>query len=196
MTTDHTGLATPAVEKVENVEHPDRWCEMCGNTGWVELVGSIRQHGIDYSRGTAPCRWCMLGAKRYERATGQPRGKHDHHRPWTPESQFSASDVHGYGPRHVVSGKHHEPLVRELPGLEDAPVKDLEAAARRTYGAWRVALGKELADSKVRAHYPDQAELVILEADALGVPIVPAADEDEKQEPLPDDVVDEEDQPL
>lgn len=174
--------ATVPVVKVGNVDDHEAWCDMCGNTGWVELVGSVRVFGITYSRGHAPCRWCQVGLARYVRATGAPRDRHDHHRPWTPESHFGAEDVVAYGPRDPRAARAAAPIVHALPGLEDAPVRDFESAARTCYAAWRRYLGKDHADRKVRASYPDQADAVIVEADALEVPAEPELESED--EPL------------
>lgn len=51
--------------KTRNVtgrEHCD-WCI----DGWCELAGTIQVGQTTYSRGMAPCRWCELGIKRFER---------------------------------------------------------------------------------------------------------------------------------
>jgi hypothetical protein len=163
------------IVKVSNVDNPlEAWCSMCGNTGWVELAGTVRALGVTYSRGMAPCRWCQLGVKRFERATSPPRDKHDHHRRWEPASRFAAGDVIPFGEQTPRPARSDRTMIRELPGLEDAPVRDFEAAARSCYAAWRRFMGKAPADAKVRQHYPDQAEAVILEADALDVPAEPS----------------------
>lgn len=159
-----------SVVKVSNVDHSlEAWCRMCGNTGWCELGGTVVQLGVTYSRGVAPCRWCQLGVKRFERARTGPR-------PWSPASRFAESDVVPFGEREPAAEPAPGPVVRVLPGLEGAPVRDFEAAARSCYSAWRRYLGKDMADVKVRANYPAQAEAVILEADALDVPAEPVDD--------------------
>lgn len=48
---------------VSSVDH----CRPCDDTGWVELIGTVKQHGYSYSRGTAPCKWCEAGKRRYSR---------------------------------------------------------------------------------------------------------------------------------
>jgi len=45
----------------------DAKCEACLNTGWVELAGTIMKWGVVYSRGSAPCKWCQEGLRRYSR---------------------------------------------------------------------------------------------------------------------------------
>jgi hypothetical protein len=169
-----------SIELVPNVDDPERWCPACGNIGWVELAGSRTLHGITYSMGSAPCKWCQEGRARYLRAVGQPRDKHDHHRPWRPAERFTAADIIMVGDRDPRPGRSQGPLIRTLPGLDDAPVRDLEQGARSTYAAWRKVLPKELADARLRqqtgAHgvpldrqtYPlELAEQVIAEYEAL-----------------------------
>lgn len=181
------------IDLVANIDDPElKWCPACGNTGWVELLGTIRLNGITYSRGSAPCKWCQQGRARYERAIGQPKGKHDHHRPWRPLERFTAEDVHHVGDREPRPGRAGRPLVHALPGLEDAPVKDLEAGARSTYAAWRRVLPKELADQRLRQQtgpegqrldrqtYPlELATIVIAEYEALNP--TPATTEPEEE---------------
>lgn len=41
-------------------------CRFCID-GWVELKGTLRVHGYEYSRGSAPCKFCELGLKRWAR---------------------------------------------------------------------------------------------------------------------------------
>lgn len=163
--------------KVSNVDHPlEAWCSMCGNTGWCELAGTTTFLGVTYSRGMAPCRWCQLGAARFVRATSPPRDKADHHRQWAPLSRFSSSDVIPFGEQAPRPERSERPMIRELPGMDDAPVRDFDAAARSCYAAWRRFMGKAPADVKVRQHYPAQADAVIAEADALDVPAEPEPD--------------------
>jgi len=66
-----------------NVSSVDR-CRFCSDTGWVELAGTVKHHGVVYSRGTAPCKWCEQGKHRYVRAVDLKQH---------PESNFSESDV-------------------------------------------------------------------------------------------------------
>lgn len=42
-------------------------CNYCDDTGWCELIGTIKTHGYEYSRGSAPCKWCEIGLKRWTR---------------------------------------------------------------------------------------------------------------------------------
>jgi hypothetical protein len=48
---------------VSSVDH----CRPCDDTGYVELKGTITVHGIETSRGMAPCKWCEQGKARYIR---------------------------------------------------------------------------------------------------------------------------------
>lgn len=41
-------------------------CRYCLD-GWVELKGTTKAHGYHYSRGSAPCKFCELGLKRWAR---------------------------------------------------------------------------------------------------------------------------------
>lgn len=188
---------TSTSDRIQNAEwNTDEWCDACGNSGWVELAGTTRVHGVTYSRGMAPCKWCELGWNRWTRAIGQPNGKGDHHRPWRPLERFDRTEIIEVGPRDPRPSKAATPLVRELPGLEDAPVKDLEQGARQTFAAWAEALGRDLAAQRLRDQRPDLdrqayplelADTVIAEWDALhpdGAPPPPLASAvDPKQEP-------------
>jgi hypothetical protein len=42
------------------------WCPWCGDTAWVELLGTIRVGHVTYGVGAAPCRGCKLGLRVYE----------------------------------------------------------------------------------------------------------------------------------
>lgn len=166
---------TTTADRVANADTDEAWCPDCGNSGWVELAGTTTQHGITYSRGMAPCKWCELGRRRYEAATRKST-KGDPHRPWRPLEDFTRDDVLPVGERDPRPAKAKEPLVRELPGLDDAPVKDLEQGARSTFAAWCSALGRDLAAQRLRdqrpeldrqVYPPELADTVIAEWDAL-----------------------------
>ena len=181
-----------SVTKAPNVSEPDAYCFRCGNLGWVELAGTLTRHGVTYDRGMAPCKWCELGQKRFQRAISPPRDKHDAHRPWRPLEDFTEADIVPVGfPDGERPRPPEEPLTRQLPGMEDAPAIDLEAGARSTYMVWRRELGKELADARLRQRtgpdgepldrlvYPlEIVELVIAEADALDAPLEPSTEEE------------------
>lgn len=38
-------------------------CDYCQDVGIIELAGTVKIHGITYSRGSAPCRWCDEGRR-------------------------------------------------------------------------------------------------------------------------------------
>lgn len=42
-------------------------CPYCADEGWCLLIGTIKVHGYEYSRGSAPCKWCEIGLKRWAR---------------------------------------------------------------------------------------------------------------------------------
>lgn len=69
-----------------NVSATDR-CFPCDDTGFVELKGTITRHGVAYSRGTAPCKWCEQGRRRYARMVELRQH---------PESNFGIEDVEGW----------------------------------------------------------------------------------------------------
>jgi hypothetical protein len=82
---------------------PAEWCGYCCNEGVVMLEGSTIVGGVTYSRGSAPCPWCMQGELRYaqwssdtaeKRGTDRQGGKHvTHHRRLDPASGFTMFDV-------------------------------------------------------------------------------------------------------
>lgn len=39
------------------------YCRWCADEGWVELKGTVD----GYSRGSAPCKWCETGMRRFQR---------------------------------------------------------------------------------------------------------------------------------
>lgn len=54
------------------------WCPWCGNSGVVMLEGAMQVATTEYSRGSAPCKWCDQGQLRYAEwtsASGQRRTK-------------------------------------------------------------------------------------------------------------------------
>lgn len=180
--------------KTPNIAEPEVYCLRCGNSGWVELAGEVHALGTVYSRGMTACKWCEEGERRYRRAVGAPRDKHDNHRRWTPVSDFVESDIIPVGIEEGRASKPDIPLVPQLPGMEDEPVVDLELGARRTYAAWRKALGKDLADARLRQRagpegepldrkvYPlPIVELVIAEADAAELPTTPEPEPDTEE---------------
>jgi hypothetical protein len=59
-------------------------CRVCDDTGWVELIGTVKAHGVVYSRGSAPCKWCEVGKRRYARMLDLRQ---------RPESNFGIEDV-------------------------------------------------------------------------------------------------------
>jgi hypothetical protein len=88
---------------VDEHSQPTAWCEHCANEGVCMLEGSTIIGGVTYSRGSAPCPWCMQGQLRYEewssptaikRGTDKQGGKHvTHHRRFEPASDFTMFDV-------------------------------------------------------------------------------------------------------
>ena len=82
-----------AIEYALNLDDKDAHCAMCADTGWVELAGTVRQHGVTYSRGTTACKWWVEGKARYMRAISPPRDKEDRHRQWQPETDYGPQDV-------------------------------------------------------------------------------------------------------
>lgn len=66
-----------------NVSSVDK-CSACADTGWVELVGTVKRHGVDYSRGTAPCKWCEQGRNRYAHMVAERQ---------YPDTNFTLADV-------------------------------------------------------------------------------------------------------
>lgn len=185
---------TTTIEKTPNIAEPSTFCGYCGNTGWVELAGEVTALGTTYSRGMTACKWCEEGERRYLRAIRPPRDKHDGHRRWFPVSDFAEGDVIAVGyPDGEKPVKPAGDLVPQLPGMEEQPRIDQEAACRATYAVWRRWLGKPIADARLRERhgpdgekldrpvYPlDVVELVIAEADALEIPAEPAPDAEEE----------------
>lgn len=90
--------------KTDNVNGTE-YCERCGDEGWVTLTGEVAINGHAYTRGTAPCRWCLLGARRYARARESNSG----HKPWTPLSDYAESDILPVGPEHPAPGPRFTP---------------------------------------------------------------------------------------
>ena len=79
------------------------WCEWCGNSGIAILEGTVTIDGHETSRGSAPCKWCDQGTRRYvewTRPTGLRKG-HDaagkvhvaFHRQLLPATDFTMYDV-------------------------------------------------------------------------------------------------------
>lgn len=83
-------------------------CLICENDGYVELKGTRRVLGIDYPRGMAPCKWCELGARNFERLSA--KGKR-------PESDFDIEDVDT--PSEPPPKNYREIGRRELPKLKE-----------------------------------------------------------------------------
>lgn len=51
----------------QNLTNDDA-CEVCFNEGWVSIKGYHRVMGYSYSNGSAPCRWCELGKRTFDKA--------------------------------------------------------------------------------------------------------------------------------
>jgi hypothetical protein len=88
---------------VDDRGRPKAWCEWCSNSGLCMLEGDLTIDGASYSRGTAPCKWCLQGELRYtewtaatgiRKGTDRQGGKHiGHHRRLEPETEFTMYDV-------------------------------------------------------------------------------------------------------
>jgi len=160
------------VKPLNHTAPDDHHCHICDDLGWVELKGTTQQYGVTYSRGSAPCKWCEKGERYYERALAAPKDKHDHHKPWRPESDFTLDDVHLPEvddeplPKHLakelIAG-----VLSKMKTVEEGPPPDLEQAARVSFKRWLDAIGWDMAEQKIRRHYPDQAEPILIEALAL-----------------------------
>lgn len=144
--TDFTTTKVPNADSDGRVpldEHgqPRHWCGHCGNEGVVMLEGSTIVGGVEYSRGSAPCPWCLQGALRYDGWTsptattkGQDRqgGKHvNHHRQLDPASGFTMFDV-------AETGREPRRADRFVPSAEWCRER---AAAGCSRGSLWVALG-------------------------------------------------------
>lgn len=66
-------------------------CGVCDDTGLVALKGTVKQHGVEYSRGVTACLWCEHGRNKFTRlsATGNK-----------PDMDYRLEDVAGYGDDH------------------------------------------------------------------------------------------------
>lgn len=47
-------------------------CRYCGDTGWVDLAGSVVVAGVRYERGVTSCKWCEEGVLRYTKFKPKP----------------------------------------------------------------------------------------------------------------------------
>lgn len=135
---------------VDEHGQPVEWCGYCCNDGVVMLEGSTIVAGVQYSRGSAPCPWCMQGQLRYEewssptaiqKGTDRQGGKHvTHHRRLEPASGFTMFDVietpREPGGRNVFTPTPEWLLEREAAGI---PRGALQAITRRSSwpAAWR-----------------------------------------------------------
>lgn len=84
------------------------WCTYCGNTGWATLLGTVREMGIDYTRGSTPCRWCILGAEAWKQFADRPAHEQ-------PLSLYTEADVDMVGPR--PSGRRDPQAAEKLYAL-------------------------------------------------------------------------------
>jgi hypothetical protein len=159
---------TPYHQNHDNGDH----CPICTDTGWVELKGTTQQYGVTYTRGSAPCKWCALGKRAYERAVSPPQAKDDHPRRWIPESDFTLSDVHlPENDDHPFPRPDAKALIAstiaQMQNIEEGPPPDTEQAARITFKRWLDGVGWDLAEQRLRQNYPDHADAVLIEALAL-----------------------------
>jgi hypothetical protein len=76
----------------------DESCIYCDDTGWVELMGTIRTLGVVYERGAAPCKWCEQGEVAFRRNPNC-------------ESDFGLEDIYALSP---TPGRGHRAIGREL----------------------------------------------------------------------------------
>lgn len=74
----------PTTSKIRNVTGHEH-CAACID-GWVELAGTTLVHGVEYTHGWAPCKWCEQGAKRYAHVADGPRR-------YQPETDFTGTDI-------------------------------------------------------------------------------------------------------
>lgn len=94
---------------VSGVDH----CWPCDDTGYVTLTGTIVRHGIAYSRGTAPCKWCELGKRRYGRLIELRQH---------PDSNFGIADVEGWDTDDEPVGREEaKKYLAEIKRLWDQP---------------------------------------------------------------------------
>jgi hypothetical protein len=110
------------IERVQNANDdgsvPDGvWCGRCCNEGVVMLEGTVQVGGREYSRGSAPCKWCAQGALRHDgwsAPSGAQKGKDNQgrahtnrHRQVVPAEDYSMFDVYmtaqpGRGEPHFI----------------------------------------------------------------------------------------------
>lgn len=137
---------------VSSVDH----CRVCDDTGYVELKGTITVHGIETSRGMAPCKWCEQGKARYARLLELRQD---------PASRFDLEDVEIADPpgdeyqpgRHL----HSVPKLGRMPSVYESE-QTIEArkaaAARAAREASRQEAGGDGTADPPPASRPDPPE--------------------------------------
>lgn len=97
--------------RIANRETGAEYCEACGNSGWVSLLGWVTIGRQQYSRGSAPCKWCDQGGMRYAAAIA-PSGDRPGHKRWQPESDFTIEDVDPMGRDDEWDRRHKIPRAK------------------------------------------------------------------------------------
>lgn len=145
---------------VQNVD-ADQACPICGDDGWVELRGTVHQHGVEYERGMAPCNYCQRGARNAERQ--DRRGSRGyvplerayemkelmppipHHEGGAPFAEYlgtdqGRADPHAAVLEEMLAGRV---LVKQVPRVDES-VRPLPAPGP---GAFLAAAGDSIAES-------------------------------------------------